>query len=176
MGVPLRELIETHCGGVRGGWDNLLAVIPGGSSMPLVPASLCVPLPMDFDGTRDVQSALGTAAVIVMDKSTDIVRAMARISYFYKHESCGQCTPCREGMGWMWRVLTRMAEGRAHRREIDMLMEVTQLIEGHTICAFGDGAAWPVQGLLRHFRHEIERRIDEYAANPHPEPVRMAAE
>jgi NADH-quinone oxidoreductase subunit F len=176
MGIPLRELLEKHAGGVRGGWDNLLAVIPGGSSMPLVPASQCVPLPMDFDGTREVKSALGTAAVIVMDKSTDIVRAMARISYFYKHESCGQCTPCREGMGWMWRVLTRMAEGRAHKREIDMLMEVTQQIEGHTICAFGDGAAWPVQGLLRHFRHEIERRIDEYAANPHPEPVRVAAE
>jgi NADH-quinone oxidoreductase subunit F len=176
MGIPLRELLERHAGGVRGGWDNLLAVIPGGSSMPLVPASQCVPLPMDFDGTKEVKSALGTAAVIVMDKSTDIVRAMARISYFYKHESCGQCTPCREGMGWMWRVLVRMAEGRAHKREIDMLMDVTQQIEGHTICAFGDGAAWPVQGLLRHFRHEIERRIDEYAANPHPEPVRMAAE
>jgi len=176
MGIPLRELLEKHAGGVRGGWDNLLAVIPGGSSMPLVPAHQCVPLPMDFDGTREVKSALGTAAVIVMDKSTDIVRAMARISYFYKHESCGQCTPCREGMGWMWRVLMRMAEGRAHRREIDMLMEVTQQIEGHTICAFGDGAAWPVQGLLRHFRHEIERRIDEYAANPHPDPVRVAAE
>ncbi len=176
MGIPLRELLESHAGGVRGGWDNLLAVIPGGSSMPLVPASQCVPLPMDFDGTKEVKSALGTAAVIVMDKSTDIVRAMARIAYFYKHESCGQCTPCREGMGWMWRVLMRMAEGRAHKREIDMLMEVTQQIEGHTICAFGDGAAWPVQGLLRHFRHEIERRIDEYAANPHPEPVRVAAE
>ena len=176
MGIPLRELLEKHAGGVRGGWDNLLAVIPGGSSMPLVPAHQCVPLPMDFDGTRDVKSALGTAAVIVMDKSTDIVRAMARISYFYKHESCGQCTPCREGMGWMWRVLMRMAEGRAHKREIVMLLEVTQQIEGHTICAFGDGAAWPVQGLLRHFRHEIERRIDEYAANPHPDPVRVAAE
>ena len=176
MGIPLRELLETHAGGVRGGWDNLLAVIPGGSSTPLVSAAQCVPLPMDFDGTKDVKSALGTAAVIVMDKSTDIVRAMARISYFYKHESCGQCTPCREGMGWMWRVLMRMAEGRAHKREIDMLMEVTHQIEGHTICGFGDGAAWPVQGLLRHFRPEIERRIDEYAANPHPDPVRMAAE
>ncbi|HEU5275727.1 MAG TPA: NADH-quinone oxidoreductase subunit NuoF, partial [Xanthobacteraceae bacterium] len=176
MGIPLRELLETHAGGVRGGWDNLLAVIPGGSSMPLVPAALCGDLKMDFDGLAAVKSALGTAAVIVMDKSTDIVRAMARISYFYKHESCGQCTPCREGMGWMWRVLTRMAEGRAQKREIDMLFDVTKQIEGHTICAFGDGAAWPVQGLLRHFRPEIERRIDEYAANPHPEPVRVAAE
>jgi NADH-quinone oxidoreductase subunit F len=171
MGIPLRELLETHAGGVRGGWDNLLAVIPGGSSMPLIPAHECNTLLMDFDGTREKQSALGTAAVIVMDKSTDIVRAMARISYFYKHESCGQCTPCREGMGWMWRVLTRMAEGRAHKREIGMLMEVTKQIEGHTICAFGDGAAWPVQGLLRHFSGEIERRIDEYAANPHPDPL-----
>jgi NADH-quinone oxidoreductase subunit F len=176
MGIPLRELVDTHAGGVLGGWDNLLAVIPGGSSMPLIPANECDHLLMDFDGCREHKSAFGTAAVIVMDRSTDIVRAMARISYFYKHESCGQCTPCREGMGWMWRVLTRMAEGRAHKREIDMLMEVTTQIEGHTICAFGDGAAWPVQGVLRHFRPEIERRIDEYAANPHPDPVRIAAE
>jgi len=176
MGIPLRELVDTHAGGVLGGWDNLLAVIPGGSSMPLIPANECDHLLMDFDGCREHKSALGTAAVIVMDRSTDIIRAMARISYFYKHESCGQCTPCREGMGWMWRVLTRMAEGRAHKREIDMLMEVTTQIEGHTICAFGDGAAWPVQGLLRHFRHEIEQRIDDYAANPHPNPVRVAAE
>jgi len=164
MGIPLRELLERHAGGVRGGWDNLLAVIPGGSSMPLIPAGAtgCDDLLMDFDGCAAHKSALGTAAVIVMDKTTDIIRAMARISYFYKHESCGQCTPCREGMGWMWRVLTRMSEGRAHKREIDMLFEVTKQIEGHTICAFGDGAVWPVQGLLRHFRPEIERRIDEY--------------
>src|SRR6185312_12032610 len=174
MGIPLRELIERHAGGVRGGWDNLLCVIPGGSSMPLVPAGKdqADTLLMDFDGCRDKKSALGTAAVIVMDKSTDIVKAMARISYFYKHESCGQCTPCREGMGWMWRVLTRMAEGRAQKREIDMLMQVTQQIEGHTICAFGDGAAWPVQGLLRHFRPEIERRIDEYSRNADSHGVR----
>jgi len=174
MGIPIRELIETHAGGVRGGWDNLLAVIPGGSSMPLIPAGAdgCDSLLMDFDGCKDKQSALGTAAVVVMDKSTDIVRAMARISYFYKHESCGQCTPCREGMGWMWRVLMRMAEGRAQKREIDMLMEVTKQIEGHTICAFGDGAAWPVQGLLRHFRPEIERRIDHYTRHADDEGVR----
>ena len=177
MGVPLRELLERHSGGVRGGWNNLLAVIPGGSSMPLIPAHQCEHLLMDFDGLREFKSALGTAAVIVMDKSTDIIRAMARISYFYKHESCGQCTPCREGMGWMWRVLSRMAEGRAHKHEIDMLMQVTQQIEGHTICAFGDGAAWPVQGLLRHFRPEIERRIDEYSRNADSHgDVREAAE
>jgi NADH-quinone oxidoreductase subunit F len=167
MGIPLRELIERHAGGVRGGWNNLLAVIPGGSSMPLVPAGSdqADSLLMDFDGCIQKKSALGTAAVIVMDKSADIVKAMARIAYFYKHESCGQCTPCREGMGWMWRLLTRMAEGRAQKREIDTLWDVTKQIEGHTICAFGDGAAWPVQGLLRHFRPEIERRIDEYTAN-----------
>ena len=177
MGIPLRELIETHCGGVRGGWGNLLAVIPGGSSMPLIPAHQCDELMMDFDGCAALKSSLGTAAVIVMDKSTDIIRAMARISYFYKHESCGQCTPCREGMGWMWRVLTRMADGRAQKREIDMLFDVTKQIEGHTICAFGDGAAWPVQGLLRHFRPEIERRIDEYTRNADRQSaVRVAAE
>src|SRR3954451_11839295 len=180
MGIPVRELIDTHCGGVRGGWGNLLAIIPGGSSMPGIPAHQCDKLKMDFDARAALKSSLGTAAVIVMDKSTDIIRAFARIAYFYKHESCGQCTPCREGMGWMWRVLTRMADGRAQKREIDMLFDVTKQIEGHTICAFGDGAAWPVQGLIRHFRPEIERRIDEYAANPDPlgvrDPVPEAAE
>jgi NADH-quinone oxidoreductase subunit F len=167
MGIPFPELINKHAGGIRGGWDNLLAVIPGGSSVPLLPASQCGDdLFMDFDTLKNLKSGLGTAAVIVMDKSTDIVRAIARISYFYKHESCGQCTPCREGTGWMWRVLTRMAEGRAHKREIGMLLEVTTQVEGHTICALGDAAAWPVQGLIRHFRHEIEKRIDDYAARP----------
>ena len=176
MGISFRELIDRHCGGVRGGFDNLLAVIPGGSSVPVVPADQIIDSPMDFDSLRDLKSGLGTAAVIVMDKSTDIIRAIARISYFYKHESCGQCTPCREGTGWMWRVVSRMAEGRAQKREIDMLLEVTKQVEGHTICALGDAAAWPVQGLIRHFRHEIEARIDDYAANPHPEPIREAAE
>jgi NADH-quinone oxidoreductase subunit F len=168
MGTPLRELIEKHAGGVRGGWDNLLAVIPGGSSMPIVPAAQCDPLQMDFDGCASVKSSLGTAAIIVMDKSADLIRAMARISYFYKHESCGQCTPCREGMGWIWRLLTRMSEGRARKEEIDLLFTVTKQIEGHTICAFGEGAVWPVQGLLRNFRPEIERRIDEYTAMSGP--------
>jgi NADH-quinone oxidoreductase subunit F len=176
MSIPFCDLIDKHAGGVRGGWDNLLAVIPGGSSVPCVPAHLIRECPMDFDALRDLKSGLGTAAVIVMDKSTDIVRAIARIAYFYKHESCGQCTPCREGTGWMWRVLTRMAEGRAHKREIDQLLDVANQVEGHTICALGDAAAWPVQGLIRHFRGEIERRIDEYARNPHGEPVRVAAE
>ncbi len=166
MGIPFRELVEKHCGGIRGGWDNLMAVIPGGSSVPCLPASQCQNLNMDFDTLRELQSGLGTAAVIVMDKSTDIIRAIARISYFYKHESCGQCTPCREGTGWMWRVLERMAKGQAQKKEIDMLLDVSHQIEGHTICALGDAAAWPVQGLIRHFRHVIEERIDEYSSNP----------
>ncbi|SDD62589.1 NADH-quinone oxidoreductase subunit NuoF [Kordiimonas lacus] len=164
MGIPLKELIEKHAGGVRGGWDNLLAVIPGGSSVPVLPKEICDTVLMDFDSLREVQSGLGTAAVIVMDKSTDIVKAIARLSEFYKHESCGQCTPCREGTGWMWRVMERLVEGKADKSEIDTLLDVTKQIEGHTICALGDAAAWPIQGLMRHFRHEVEARIDAYHA------------
>ncbi len=159
MGIPLRELIERHAGGVRGGWNNLLAVIPGGSSVPLIPKAICDNVLMDFDSLLEVKSGLGTAAVIVMDESTDIIGAIARLSKFYKEESCGQCTPCREGTGWMWRVLERIAEGNAAVEEIDMLEDVTYQIEGHTICALGDAAAWPVQGLIRHFRSEMEHRI-----------------
>jgi NADH-quinone oxidoreductase subunit F len=176
MSIPFRELIEKHAGGIRGGWDNLKAVIPGGSSVRMVPAAQIMDCPMDFDSLAKLKSGLGTAAVIVMDKSTDLISAIARLSYFYKHESCGQCTPCREGTGWMWRVMTRMAEGRAQKREIDQLLDVTKQVEGHTICALGDAAAWPIQGLIAHFRHEIEERIDQYAANPHSDPVRVAAE
>ncbi|WP_309623992.1 NADH-quinone oxidoreductase subunit NuoF [Novosphingobium sp.] len=161
MSIPFRELIEKHCGGIRGGWDNLLAVIPGGSSVPLVPGHMCPDMPMDFDGCKEAGSGLGTAAVIVMDKSTDIVRAIARLSHFYMHESCGQCTPCREGTGWMYRVMERLRTGDADVEEIDMLWNVTKQVEGHTICALGDAAAWPIQGLIRHFRPEIERRIGE---------------
>lgn len=159
MGIPLRELITKHAGGVRGGWDNLLAVIPGGSSVPLIPKEICNDVNMDFDSLRAVRSGLGTAAVIVMDRSTDLVRAIARLSKFYMHESCGQCTPCREGTGWMWRVMDRMARGQAELEEIDQLLDVTKQVEGHTICALGDAAAWPIQGLFRHFRHEVEDRI-----------------
>lgn len=159
MGIPLKELLEKHAGGVRGGWDNLLAVIPGGSSVPMLPKEICDTVLMDFDSLKEVQSGLGTAAVIVMDKSTDLVKAIARISHFYKHESCGQCTPCREGTGWMWRVMERIAKGQAKPQEIDTLLQVTKQIEGHTICALGDAAAWPIQGLFRHFRPEIEARL-----------------
>jgi NADH-quinone oxidoreductase subunit F len=176
MGVELRELIDHYAGGVRGGWDNLLAVIPGGSSVPCIPASECDDLPMDFDSLKALKTGLGTAAVIVMDKSTDIIRAISRLSYFYKHESCGQCTPCREGTGWMWRVLERMARGEAEIAEIDMLLNVSYQVEGHTICALGDAAAWPVQGLIRHFRHVIEERIDAGATRPIGPSVPAAAE
>ncbi|MGP1395853.1 MAG: NADH-quinone oxidoreductase subunit NuoF [Inquilinaceae bacterium] len=172
LGIPLKELINRHAGGVRGGWDNLLAVIPGGSSTPVLPKSTCDTVLMDFDSLKEVQSGLGTAGVIVMDKSTDIVYAIARLSHFYMHESCGQCTPCREGTGWIWRVMQRMVRGNARVEEIDMLLEVTKEIEGHTICAHGDAAAWPVQGLIRHFRPEMEARIRAYRDQAH----RVAAE
>ncbi len=162
MGIPLKELIEKHAGGVRGGWDNLLAIIPGGSSVHMLPKSICDTVLMDFDSLRAEGTGLGTAAVIVMDKSTDIIKAIARLSSFYAHESCGQCTPCREGTGWMSRIMQRMVTGEAEISEIDMLLDVTRKIEGHTICALGDAAAWPIQGLFRHFRPEVERRILNY--------------
>ena len=162
MGIHLKELIETHAGGVRGGWDNLLAVIPGGASMPLIPKSICDNITMDIDSLNKDQSNLGTAAIIVMDKTTDIVAAIARLSYFFKHECCGQCTPCREGTGWLYRMMEKIIYGNAKLEDIDKLIDVTKQVEGHTICAFGDAAAWPIQGLIRHFRPEVEKRINEY--------------
>ncbi|KAL4762935.1 NADH-quinone oxidoreductase subunit NuoF [Aspergillus foveolatus] len=163
MSIPLRELIDRHCGGVRGGWDNLKAVIPGGSSTPIIPKSVCDDQLMDFDALKDSQTGLGTAAVIVMDKSTDVVRAISRLSTFYKHESCGQCTPCREGSKWTMQMMQRLEKGQAREREIDMLQELTKQVEGHTICALGEAFAWPIQGLIRHFRPELEARIKEYS-------------
>ncbi len=159
MSIGFEELIEKHCGGIRGGWDNLKAVIPGGSSVPLLPGDVIREGIMDFDWLREQHSGLGTAAVIVMDQSTDVIKAIWRLSAFYKHESCGQCTPCREGTGWMMRVMDRLVTGEAEVEEIDMLLDVTKQVEGHTICALGDAAAWPIQGLVRHFRGEIEDRI-----------------
>jgi len=162
LGVPLKELIEKHSGGVRGGWDNLLAVIPGGSSTRLLPKDICEEITMDFDALRAAWSGLGTAGVIVMDKSTDVIYAIARLARFYWHESCGQCTPCREGTGWMYRIMQRMVKGEANIEEIDMLLDIGSEIEGHTICAHGDASAWPIQGLIKHFRPEMEKRILEY--------------
>ena len=158
MGIPLKTLIEKYAGGVRGGWENLLAVIPGGSSVPLIPKSICEDVKMDFDSLKQVQSGLGTGAVIVMDKSTDIVKTIWRLAKFYQHESCGQCTPCREGTGWLARMLERFIKRSAQHEDIELLKKVTHQIEGHTICALGDAAAWPIQGLIRHFRSELEDR------------------
>jgi NADH-quinone oxidoreductase subunit F len=168
MSIPLRELIEAHAGGVRDGWGNLKAVLPGGGSTPMIPAHEAEVALMDYDSLRDLKTAMGSASVIVMDQSTDLVRAIARLSAFYKHESCGQCTPCREGTGWMWRVMERMASGEAEPGEIDLLLDVASEVEGHTICGLGDFAAWPIQGLFRHFRPEVEARIASYRARrPH---------
>ena len=163
MGIPLRELIDRHAGGVRGGWENLLCIIPGGSSTPLIPADQCEGALMDFDGLRDLKSALGTAGVIVMDKSTDVIKAITRLSKFYMHESCGQCTPCREGTGWMWRLMERLNTGNARFEDIDMLIDISKQIEGHTICAHGDASAWPIQALVRNYRPLIEDRIRSHA-------------
>jgi NADH-quinone oxidoreductase subunit F len=162
LGIPLRDLIEKHAGGVRGGWDNLQAIIPGGASMPILPKEVCDTQLMDFDSLKDARSGLGSGAVIVMDKSADVIKAIWRLSKFFKHESCGQCTPCREGTGWMMRMMERLVEGRAEISEIDLLETVTRQVEGHTICAFGDAAAWPIQGMLRHFRPLVEQRIADY--------------
>ena len=160
MGIPLKELIEKHAGGVIGGWDNLLAIIPGGSSVPLIRKEICETVLMDFDSLKAVGTGLGTAGVIVMNKSTDVIDAIARLSHFYKHESCGQCTPCREGTGWMMRIMDRMVQGNAKVSEIDQLYDLSKQIEGHTICALGDAAAWPVQGLIKNFRDEMVSRIE----------------
>jgi len=165
MSVPLKEIIERHAGGVIGGWDNLLAVIPGGSSTPMIPKSVCDTVLMDFDDLVAKQTGLGTAAIIVMNKSADVIKCIARLAEFYKHESCGQCTPCREGCNWMNKMMKRFAVGKGRPEEIDMLYEMSKQIEGHTICALADGAAWPVQGLIRHFRPVIEERMKEYHEN-----------
>jgi NADH-quinone oxidoreductase subunit F len=162
LGISMRELIDKHAGGVRGGWDNLQAVIPGGASMKILPKEICDTVLMDYDSLRDAGSGLGSGAVIVMDKSTDVIKAIWRLAKFFKHESCGQCTPCREGTGWMMRMMDRMVQGTAQLSEIDLLEQVTKQVEGHTICPFGDAAAWPIQGLLRHFRPLMEQRITAY--------------
>ena len=171
MSIPMRALIDKHCGGVRGGWDNLEAVIPGGSSCPVMPKSLCDDALMDFDDLKDKGSGLGTAAVIVFDKSTDMVKSIARLSRFYKNESCGQCTPCREGTGWLLDIMHRFVVGNARKGEISMIDNITRQIDGRTICALGAAASWPVQGLVKHYRHHLEARIDDYTnQTPYVEP------
>jgi NADH-quinone oxidoreductase subunit F len=158
LGVPFADLLAL-AGGVRGG-RKLKAVIPGGSSVPVVPGDVMLKTNMDYDALRAAGSAVGSAAVIVMDETTCMVRVLERISRFYMAESCGQCTPCREGTGWMNRIVKRILAGQARREELDLLVDVANRIEGHTICALGDAAAWPVQSFLKHYRHEFEYMID----------------
>jgi NADH-quinone oxidoreductase subunit F len=164
MSIPLRELIEEYAEGVIGGWDNLQAIIPGGSSTPMLNPTQAGSVLMDFDGLRAEGSGLGTAAVIVMNKDVDLLRVMTRISRFYKHESCGQCTPCREGVGWVYALMERLSRGEGTPEELDQLFALTKKIEGRTICAFADGAMWPVQGTLKHFRGLFEEKIREKRA------------
>ena len=145
-----------------GGWDNLQAIIPGGSSVPLLPKNLCEEVLMDFDSLKDAGSALGTAGIIVINKNTSITKVILRLSEFYKHESCGQCTPCREGTGWLMRMMKKIESGDFIPEDLELLENVTKQIEGHTICALGDAAAWPIQGLLRHFKSEILLRSKKH--------------
>jgi len=158
LGTPFADLLEM-AGGVRDG-NKLKGVIPGGSSMPVLPADVMMDITMDYDALGKAGSGLGSGAVIVMDEKTCIVRACTRIARFYHMESCGQCTPCREGTGWMHRVLQRIVDGKASHDDLNLLKSAAGQIEGHTICAFGEAAAWPVQGMLRHFWHEFEYYVD----------------
>jgi NADH-quinone oxidoreductase subunit F len=158
LGTPFAELLEM-AGGMRNG-HALKAVIPGGSSMPVLPAEVMMDITMDYDALQKAGSGLGSGAVVVMDESTCMVAACRRIARFYYAESCGQCTPCREGTGWMYRVLQRIEAGKGRMEDIDLLESAAGQIEGHTICAFGEAAAWPVQGFLRHFRHEFEYLVE----------------
>ena len=158
LGVPFEALLEL-AGGVLDG-RQLKAVIPGGCSVPVMPAAAIMDLNMDYASIQDAGSALGTGAMIVMDETTCMVRTLRRISRFYFAESCGQCTPCREGTGWLYRMLTRIVDGQGRLSDLDLLLDVANKIEGHTICAFGDAAAWPVQSFLHHFQHEFEYMIE----------------
>ncbi len=158
LGTPFKTLLEM-AGGVRGG-NKLKAVIPGGSSMPVLPGEIMMDLNMDFDSIQKAGSYLGTGAVIVMDETTCMVKALERLSYFYYEESCGQCTPCREGTGWLYRIVHRIEHGEGRPEDLDLLLDLCNNIAGRTICALGDAAAWPVQGFLKHYRKEFEYHIE----------------
>ena len=157
MGIPFRDLLEM-AGGVWKG-RKLKAVIPGGSSVPVVPAETMMEANMDYDGLAEIGSAIGAGSVIVMDETTCMVTALERLAYFYHEESCGQCTPCREGTGWLYRIIRRINRGEGTPEDLDTLLDVANRIEGRTICALGDAAAWPVQSFLKHYRHEFEAKI-----------------
>jgi NADH-quinone oxidoreductase subunit F len=158
MGTPFAKLLEL-AGGVREG-RKLKAVIPGGSSMPVLPADIMMATDMDYDSISKAGSMLGSGAVIVMDDTRCMVKSLLRLSYFYMHESCGQCTPCREGTGWLWRLVDRIERGEGKAGDIDLLNSVSDSIQGRTICALGDAAAMPVRAMIKHFRHEFEYHVE----------------
>ncbi len=174
LGISFKELLEDVCGGMRNG-KALKAVIPGGSSCPVMPASAIMPATMDYDGLKKAGSSLGTGAVIVMDEDTCMVKVLERLTRFYRAESCGQCTPCREGTGWLNRLVLRILAGEGKKSDIDLLVDVANRIEGHTICALGDAAAWPVQSFVRHFRHEFEYMVENGGRSIVDDPSRRAA-
>ena len=163
MGIPFKELLEM-AGGVWKG-RKLKAVIPGGSSVPVVPADIMLGANMDYDSLTDIGTAVGAGSVIVMDETTCMVSALERLAYFYHEESCGQCTPCREGTGWLYRIIKRINSGQGVPEDLDTLLDVANRIEGRTICALGDAAAWPVQSFLKHYRHEFEAKIPAFKSN-----------
>jgi NADH-quinone oxidoreductase subunit F len=173
MGIPFKDLLDL-CGGVLGG-RKLKAVIPGGSSVPVLPGDIIMDCTMDYNSLQQAGSAFGTGAVIVMDETTCMVRVLRRIARFYMAESCGQCTPCREGTGWLYRMLTRITEGKGHEDDLDKLLDVANKIEGHTICALGDAAAWPIQSFLKHYHHEFEYMIRHHGRSIVDDPEEEAA-
>ena len=173
MGIPFKDLLDL-CGGVLGG-RKLKAVIPGGSSVKVLPSDIIMSCTMDYDSLQKAGSSFGTGAVIVMDETTCMVRVLRRIARFYMAESCGQCTPCREGTGWLYRMLTRIMAGQGQEDDLDKLLDVANKIEGHTICALGDAAAWPVQSFLKHYHHEFEYMIRNHGRSIVDDPVEAAA-
>ncbi len=173
MGIPFKDLLDI-CGGVWKG-RKLKAVIPGGSSVPVMPAEIIMDCTMDYNALQQAGSSFGTGAVMVMDETTCMVKVLRRISRFYMAESCGQCTPCREGTGWMYRMLSRIIDGEGQEEDLDKLVDVANKIEGHTICALGDAAAWPVQSFLKHYRHEFEYMIRNRGRSIVDDPSEVAA-
>jgi NADH-quinone oxidoreductase subunit F len=169
MGTPFEKLLEL-AGGMRGG-KKLKAVIPGGSSAPVLPADVMMQCTMDYDSIAKAGSMLGSGAVIVMDETRDMVESLLRLSYFYMHESCGQCTPCREGTGWLWRMVERIQNGQGRVEDLQKLDNVAENIMGRTICALGDAAAMPVRAMLKHFRHEFVAKIEAAQKSAQPEAV-----
>ncbi len=172
LGTPFAKLLEL-AGGVRGG-RQLKAVIPGGSSSPVLPASIMMDCTMDYDSIAKAGSMLGSGAVIVMDDTRSMVTSLLRLSYFYMHESCGQCTPCREGTGWLYRMVERIAHGHGRATDIDLLNSVADNIQGRTICALGDAAAMPVRAMIKHFKHEFVALIEQGDRIPNAEVAQKA--